>query len=475
MYLCEILIKKYFEEVTLKMLSYIHIVSIILTLLLVIGVGFYSVRQVKSASDFTVGGRSISTSLVAGTIVGTLVGGASTVGTAELAFKYGFSAWWFTLGGGIACIILALFLAKPLRFSGASTGPGFLAQAYGREAGTLASIFSSLGIFLNIIAQILAAVALITSMFSISPSKAAFIAVFLVISYVIFGGVWGTGIVGTLKVILLYISMFVSGLLAYRLGGGITGFIQNFPEFPWFSLFGRGVSKDLAAGFSLVVGVLSTQTYLQAMFSGKNVQSSRNGALISGMIIPPIGLAGIFVGLYMRANFPTINAREALPMFILQYLPHWLGGVVLATLLISVVGTGAGLVLGVSTMLSQDIYKKMIAPQASDDKVLLFSRIAIIVVTALTLIFATGNMNSLILKWSFLSMGLRGATICFPLLGAIFMRKQIRPKVGIWAIVLAPLSTILWAIMGLEFIDPLYVGLFVSLGTLILGSLILKE
>ena len=41
-------------------------------------------------------------------------------------------------------------------------------------------------------------------------------------------------------------------------------------------------------------------------------------------------------------------------------------------------------------------------------------------------------------------MGLRGATICFPLLGAIFFKKFIHPTVGVLAIGLAPLCVILW-------------------------------
>lgn len=452
------------------MLSVIHILSIAATLLLVTCVGIYSVGKVKSVGDFTVGGRSIGAPLVAGTITGTLVGGASTIGTAQLAFKYGFSAWWFTLGGGLACLILGLFLAKPLRLSGAATGPGYLASVYGKEAGLLASIFSSLGIFLNIIAQILAAVALITAMFPISSLEAAFIAIFLVISYVIFGGVWGTGLVGTLKVVLIYFSMLTAGILAYNLGGGLAGFTTTFPPFPWFSLFGRGMGTDLAAGFSLIVGVLSTQTYLQAMFSGKDAQASQKGALLSSLIIPPIGLAGVFVGLYMRANFPSLNPKEALPVFALQYLPDWLGGIVLATLLISVVGTGAGLVLGVSTMITQDIFKRFLVPNGTDRQLLIFSRVAIIVVTGLTLLFVAGNMNSLILKWSFLSMGLRGSTICFPLIGAVFFKDKIRKGAGIGAIFLAPTATIVWALLGLKTIDPLYIGLTVSLLVLLGGS-----
>lgn len=456
-------------------LSTVHIISIVLTLALVTALGIYSMKKVQNASDFAVGGRNIGAPLVAGTIVGTLVGGASTIGTSQLAFSYGFSAWWFTLGGGIACIFLGVFLASPLRKSGASTVPGFLADFYGKEARPLASIFSSLGIFLNIIAQILAAVALLTTILNLDPFISACIAIFLVISYVIFGGVWGAGLVGLLKTFLICFSLFIAGILAYNLGGGLSGFREIYPPYPWFSLFGRGYAVDLAAAFSLLVGVLSTQTYLQAVFSGKNTKSSQQGAIISGLIMPFIGIAAIWVGLYMRANHPEISPGEALPLFLVEYLPHSIGGVALATLLISIIGTGAGLVLGICTMLGQDIYKGIINPQASDEKVLFFTRISIILVTAITLVFVTGNLNSLILQWSFLSMGLRGATICFPLLGAILLKGFIKPKVGVIAIGLAPILTILWALFGPKSIDPLYIGLLASLSTLLLGSLIVEK
>lgn len=453
------------------MLSPVHLISMIFTLCLVTFVGVFSLRRIKSASDFSVGGRAITAPLVVGTIMGTLVGGASTIGTSQLAFNYGLSAWWFTLGAGIGCLLLGLFLAKPLRESGATTGPGFLAEVYGDKAGLLASIFSSAGIFLNIIAQILAAVALITSISPMAPFAAALTAVFLVITYVIFGGVWGTGLVGTLKVFLLYISMVVVGVTAFHLAGGIPGYLNAFEPFPWFSLFGRGMGVDLAAVFSMVVGVLSTQTYLQAMFSGKNVRESRLGAVISGLIIPPIGIAGILVGMYMRSSFPGIESREALPLFVLNFLPDWLGGIIIATLLVAVIGTGAGLVLGVSTMLSQDIFKNFFYPAASERQVLLFSRMSIIGVTVLTLFFVAGNMNSLILKWSFLSMGLRGATICFPLLGAVFFRKLISSQAGAAAVFLGPLSTVVCALLGFNSIDPLFIGLIVSFVVLLIGSL----
>ena len=454
------------------MLSLSHVISIIATLFLVTCVGIYSLKKVKDSKDFTVGRKKVNAPVVAGMVIGTLVGGAATIGTAQLAYEFGFSAWWFTLKCGIGCVLLGLFYAKPLNESGATTVPSILVNVYGEKAGLMASIFSSLGIFIHITAQILAIVALITTLMPIDPLIAAIVGSLLIVCYVVFGGVWGTGYVGMIKMFLLYFSMVTAGFVAYKLGGGISGFRASFDPFPWFSLFGRGVSIDLAAAFSTVVGVLSTQTYLQAIFSGRDVRAARRGTIVAGLVTPPIGFVCILIGLFMKASFPAIASKQALPLFIINYLPDWLGGIVIATLLISVIATGAGLVLGVSTMFTHDIYQRIIAPGAKDKNILLVSRLSIVAITGLSLLITLGNMDSFILQWSFLSMGLRGSTILLPLLGALFARKWVKSKAGTFAIALAPTVSTIWAILMPNKMDPLYIGLVISFLVLTVGSLV---
>ena len=92
-------------------LSMVHLVSLVLTLVLTMLPGIIASRRIKSADDYNVGGRSAGVGIVAGSIIGTIVGGAATVGTAQLGFKLGITAWWFTLGSGIALLIMALFYA----------------------------------------------------------------------------------------------------------------------------------------------------------------------------------------------------------------------------------------------------------------------------------------------------------------------------------------------------------------------------
>jgi len=162
-------------------------------LTLILAAGIYSGKKVSSSYDFSVGGRKVGYLFIAGTITGTLVGGASTVGTSELAYSYGFSAWWFTLGAGLGCLLLRLIFVKPIYRTGDETISQILAEEYGEKVGLISSVFVSIGMFINIVAQILSAVAIISSMFKITGIAASSLAALLMVVYVVFGGVWSTG------------------------------------------------------------------------------------------------------------------------------------------------------------------------------------------------------------------------------------------------------------------------------------------
>ena len=89
------------------MLTATHIIGILLTVGLLLAVSLLSGRKVKDARSFTTGGRAGSW-MVCGAILGTLVGGQSTIGTAQLAFSFGLSAWWFTIGA--ACTLVGIYM-----------------------------------------------------------------------------------------------------------------------------------------------------------------------------------------------------------------------------------------------------------------------------------------------------------------------------------------------------------------------------
>ncbi len=480
-----------------------NLLGIILIIAIIIGVGIYSGRMVSDASDFDTGGGKAGPWIVCGAIMGSLVSGQATIGTAQLAFEYGMSAWWFTLGSGIGCLILAIGYVIPLRHSGSITLLEVIGKEYGAKAEYAGSVLCSIGIFISVIAQVLSSCALLTTIFHMDFLPAAMISVVVMMIYVVFGGAWGAGMGGVVKLILLYgasilglgivltnshgISALVDQLRATLVGtdvGELAGITASEDvSARYFSLFSRGFLKDMGSGLSLLLGVLATQTYAQAIWSAKSDSKARKGAMLSAVLIPPIGIACIFIGMFMRNHCMTTNEIAALteagksipeamieiasssqvfPTFVLHYMPKFIGGIVLGTLLVTVIAGGAGLSLGVATILVNDIFCKISKQLADVKKKLYTTRVTIVVILCCAAAIALVVPGAIINDFGFLSMGIRGTVVFIPLTCALFAKG----KVASWAVLVSmaagPIAVLGGNLLGLPF-DSLFLGIFVCL------------
>lgn len=412
-------------------------------------------------------GGKINFGIAAGLIMGTLVGGTSTVGTAQLAFNYGMTAWWFTLGGGIGCLVLALVYVKPLRSQNCPTLVGMVRNEYGHSVGMAATILNSLGTFINILSQLIAASAVVLVVWPTMGAAWTFVisAVFMIL-YVVFGGTKGAGIVGILKLALLYVTMVVCGIVVLNLCGGVSGFTgmvnelhianANGTERNLWSLFGRGFWTDFGSCMSLILGVLTTQTYAQAVLNSKTDRDARIGALISTVLIPIIGVFGIMVGLYMRdiadpaalASSASTLAKTALTSFILEYsgIPDLLAGIMLGALFIASVGTGAGLALGIATVINRDLINDG-TPAADSRKYDLVNKLLIVVILAVATVLTCVLPADTIQDYAFLSMALRGCTVFAPLCFLIWAKGRVSTRYAMVSVVAGSLVALIYGVM----------------------------
>ncbi len=90
-----------------------------------VGIGFYGVRMARTTSDFLVASRSVGPGWNAAAISGEYLSAASFLGVAGLIAKYGADALWYPIGFTAGYLGLLLFVAAPLRRSGAYTVPDF--------------------------------------------------------------------------------------------------------------------------------------------------------------------------------------------------------------------------------------------------------------------------------------------------------------------------------------------------------------
>ncbi len=305
--------------------------------------------------------------------------------------------------------------------------------------------------------------------------------------YVVFGGTRGAGIVGVLKLVFLYISMVTCAVVALNLSGGFASFVSMVSGFceetgrNFFSLICQGAGKDLGSGLSLILGILTTQSYAQGIIRGKSDNSARLGGLISAVMIPPIGICGILVGLFMRSvTDPSVFvAKTALTQFVVTYLPSLPAGFVLGTLFIASVGTGAGLALGISTVIHNDIIKNITHRFDSKKAENILPKVLIVAVLAVACCMSTGSLGDTILNFAFMSMGLRGATVFAPLCFLLWYRKKIPNGFALASIIAGPAIVLAFELIGplnvlLNGIDSLFPGIIVSLLIMAAGTFFSK-
>jgi len=452
-------------------ITYVHLVGLVI---IVIGSGIYSAPNVKSAEGYSLGGRSSGAILISGSIAGTVVGGGATVGTAQLAYSLGLSAWWFTLGSGIGFILLGIFYARPLRKTGLETIPQYLVLNYGKMAGSLASVIASIGILFSAVASCLPGIQIIAAIFDLTPWSAAVLLIMLVIGYIFFSGMKGAGVSGMMKLIIIWITLFTAGGTACFSLYGMRNFWLMFPSDPWFSFLGKSPWETVGNLFSLIVGIICTQTYIQTIFSASDSRTAAVGSFAAALVVIPVGLPSIAIAMFMHATHPHILPILALPMYLLQYQPAWLGGIGIAGIMLSLIGSISGLALGIGTMVSKDICYELLDIRKTE-RVLLVNRSTVVIVTFIACLIAILNLKSNVLDWNYMSMALRGGGIFIPLTLAVFAPGILAPGWAVASMVLSTIAAIVAkTILHLE-INPLFVGIGVSAVFIIIGMIFRRK
>jgi Na+(H+)/acetate symporter ActP len=116
--------------------------GLVLVILVTVGIGAYGLRFARTTSDFLVASRSVSPSWNAAAISGEYLSAASFLGVAGLILRYGVDVLWYPVGFAAGYLALLLFVAAPLRRSGAFTLPDFCQVRLGSiRLRQLASVF----------------------------------------------------------------------------------------------------------------------------------------------------------------------------------------------------------------------------------------------------------------------------------------------------------------------------------------------
>lgn len=459
----------------MEALTLSHYCGIAIVLALMIFTGIYSGRMVKSSTDFISGNRNWGTALIAGALVSTLVGSSATMGVAQSAFTEGISAWLFTFGLAVGCLVFSVGLYKPIRKSSSATLDGLIKDEFGNKAGAILATLTALSFFPPLISQFVAASSLLGTMFGLTGETGTFIIALLTLVVVFFGGVCGSGFVGVIKTILLCLSILLCGVFVLTSENTVSTMLRDLPHEQYFNIFPNGAGLGFSEVISAMLGAIVSQSCVQAIMAGRTEKCAQAGSFVSALVTLFIGLGSVLVGLAMRLNSPESSPLKAFPNFVLSNLPPLLSGVVLGVLLITIVATGATIALSTSSVLVNSLYKTFSGKAADDKRILLASRLVIVASLLITMLITFVNLESVLLRWTYLSFELRAAALMIPMGCALFFKGRADSRIVIWASLLGVLIIFLGNSKIQLPISPLYFAIIIEVLIIVVGSILIHR
>ena len=91
----------------------VSLAILILYIIALFGISWFAKKRSEgNAENYALAGRRLSAPLIAVTIIGLAVGGASTIGVSEHAFRVGLSAGWYTIAWAIGAIVMGIFMRR---------------------------------------------------------------------------------------------------------------------------------------------------------------------------------------------------------------------------------------------------------------------------------------------------------------------------------------------------------------------------
>ena len=395
-----------------------NIVALAFVVLATVLIGVYGLRFSRTTSDFYVASRSVSPWLNASAIGGEYLSAASFLGIAGLIFAYGPSGFWFPIGYTAGYLLLLLFVAAPLRRSGAYTVPDFTSARL--ESLTVRRLTSALVVligWLYIVPQLQGA-SLSLAIATGAPSwVGALVVAGLVAALVGRGGMRAITFVQAFQYWLKLVAIAVPTIAVWFVASGSTPtqleLIGSF-ALPDFSLNALSTGSLLIA---LLLGTMGLPHVLVRFYTNPDGHAARRTTVIVLVLLGVFYTFPTLLGMLGRVSQPELIPPTGASDSVVLLLPG-LAGQLLTALIVAgafaaFVSTSSGLVVSLAGVISREFARGTVQS----------FRVATVVSTALplcvALVLAPGNLAGSVS----LVFALTAATIAPVLLLSVWWRK----------------------------------------------------
>lgn len=443
-------------RVTYPRLQSPHVINLYAVVLIVIVLTLLTVSltrlgKVKTKADYLVAGRSLPAFVLVFTLLSSWIGSGSLLGGAENAYRHGFAALWQG-GGGWAGLLLIYFVAPRARKFAQYTIPDLLEARYNQTArvlGVFAILFTYTGITSY---QLIGGGDILHLIFpdAISSVLGRYILAAFVILFTAIAGMSSVAYMDVaIGLLTTFTMLFALPVLVTR-AGGWAQIHHALPPSHFQVLGDLSFIQALELFLPTCLLMLGNQSMYQKFFSAKSERDARRAVV--GWIVGTVVLEIIIVALAVTGSalFPSGEVHDH-PREILAYTGlhgldgsgplRLLGALLIGAIFAKIISTANNYLFSPSTNLVNDLFVRYLQPDASNKRVLIVSRLTVVLLGIWSLYQALHTES--VLKKTLYAYTIYSAALT-PVILAAFYWKRATAVAAVCSIAVGTGVTIFW-------------------------------
>ena len=387
------------------------IVTFLVYILGMILIGFIAYRVTNNLSDYILGGRRLGSFVTALSAGASDMSGWLLMGLPGAIYTGGLIEGWLAIGLTIGAYLNWKLVAGRLRSHTEHCGDALTLPEYfhnrfndkTRIIKILSAIIFLLFFAVYCASGVVAGARVFENLFGVPYEHAIWYGAIATILYTFIGGFLAVSWTDTIQATLMVFALILTPVFVLINIGGFEAMQEAITQ---AEILANKNYNDIFTG-TTVLGVLSLlawglgyfgQPHIVVRFmAAESVKSLENARRISmtWMVICLVGAIGI--GYFGMAYFfarpeqaSVVNANHEqifIELAILLFNP-WIAGVLLSAILAAVMSTLSAQLLICSSAITEDLYKGILRPQATDKELVWLSRLMVLAVAALAIYIA---------------------------------------------------------------------------------------
>ena len=424
------------------------LIAVLLYLSVLLLVGTFRSRRVKTGDDFLVAGRTLPAHVLVFTLLATWIGSGSLFGGAGLGYRTGFPALWQSAGAW-AGIALVYFIAPRVRRIAQYTVPDILELRYGPAARVLGTLTTVLAYATIAAYQFRGGGRLLALIAPIEPDTGALVTMVFCVAFTALAGMLSIAYLDVVNGMLMTVGVVMAVTFMVGETGGLTMSLASLPA-GHMSVFGLlGPQAALALFLPTMFLLMGEANMYQKFFSARDERSARLAVVgwIVGTIVVEtlIDSTGVLAAT-IQPGLTSAQSEEIVIRVAIDVLPRFMGVVLVCGAAAIIVSTANSFLLTPSTNLIRDVYQRFVDPDVSDRQVIIYTRTIVVILGGLG--YVAGDFFPTILAMALWAYTMYGAGVTPALLGALLWRRA-TPLGGVSSILVGMLTTFMWEIIGL--------------------------